>query len=212
MSYFDKWLKSDSASSAEVPSEEARHVVGETSAQATTSNTPITASVVEAQNITCLESSCAVLAVPEASITDAGNEALPGAAEGFTRTSEKVNLWETKIQKTVPPSKLVWAPFFRFRNQYFCARLCDNTEAESAMHIPAPILPTECVVEFIYAPKTRALDTQLLKVLKSKVIPYYGKGERDALTAEELQTWEAGLLNKMRKVSHTLWYLGVDRS
>jgi hypothetical protein len=202
MSYFDKWLrKPDAAASTKVSTEEAEHVVGERCALPTTSHTPTkTASVVKQDN-SCLGSSCAVSAVPEALIIDAGNEPLTAAAEEFIRSSEKVGLWETKIQKTVPPSKLVWAPFYRFRNQCFCARLCDNIEGERSTHIAAPILDTECVVEFIYAPKTRALDTRLLKVHKSKVVPYYGKGDRDALTAEQLKMWDAGYTTKMHKVS-----------
>jgi hypothetical protein len=202
MSYFDKWLKKpDAAAFTEVSTEEAEHVVGERCALPTTSRTPTkTASVAKQDNI-CLGSSCAVSAVPEALIIDAGNEPLTATAEEFIRSSEKVGLWETKIQKTVPPSKLVWAPFYRFRNQCFCARLCDNIEGERSTHIAAPILDTECVVEFIYAPKTRALDTRLLKVHKSKVVPYYGKGDRDALTAEQLKMWDAGYTTKMHKVS-----------
>lgn len=113
-------------------------------------------------------------------------------------TDEPVSLWETKILKTVLPSKLVWAPFYRFGNQRFCARICDNDEIERDLYIQTPILDSEVVVEFIRVPTTKRMDTRLLKVEKNKILPYYGKIEADEATC--LTHWNVNLLKKMHKV------------
>lgn len=113
-------------------------------------------------------------------------------------SDEPVTLWETKIRKSVLPCKLVWAPFYRFKGQRFCARICENDEIERDLYIQTPILDHEIVVEFIRAPKTKRLDTKLLKVEKNKLLPYYGKlDNNDAVEADH---WNEGLVEKMHKV------------
>lgn len=123
--------------------------------------------------------------------------------EEFERTAERVSLWKTKIQKNgVLPSKMVWAPYYRFRNQYFCARLCEISELDHFYQavVQQPIRENEAVVEFISAPTTMAMDNQLVKAYKDKLIPYYGKGNPDSLGADALQSWDEGYTKKMHKV------------
>jgi hypothetical protein len=120
--------------------------------------------------------------------------------EEFCRDANKVNLWDTKIKKTVLPEKLVWAPNYRFRDQLFCARICENDEIERDLYIQLPVLPEECVVELICVPKTKAEDTRLIKVRRSKIVPFYGKN--DPTAAEQPKTeWNEKLVEKMKKVS-----------
>lgn len=107
-------------------------------------------------------------------------------------------LWETKILKTVLPDKLVWAPLYRFRNQLFCARLCESDEINRDLYIKTPLQEGECVVEMICAPKTKAMDTKLLVVPTDKIIPYYGKGIN--INEVDRAKWSELHLKKLRAV------------
>lgn len=108
-------------------------------------------------------------------------------------------LWDTKIQKTVMPNKMVWAPLYRFRDQLFCARLCETDEINRDLYIKTPLKEGECVVEMIRAPKTKAMDTKLLVVRKEKVIPYYGKGTN--VDEIDKTKWSEMHLKKLKAVS-----------
>lgn len=118
-----------------------------------------------------------------------------------------ISLWETKVRKTVLPNQLVWAPFYRFGGKPFCARVCENDEVERDLYIKTPLGKDEIVVEFLRSPKTKALNTRLITVNESKLIPFYGK-VKDNEEANETE-WNAGYMNKMLTVSFASVYMFI---
>ena len=118
-----------------------------------------------------------------------------------TRKGGKIELWETKVKKTVHSHKLVWAPYYLCHNKLFCARLCEKDEAERCLFIPIPILEQECVVEFICCPKTKARDSQLLKVHKNKLVPFYGNKSTSDADNTPKDKWNESLMKKLQVVS-----------
>ncbi len=132
------------------------------------------------------------------------------AKKGIERdTNGHIPLWETKISKTVMPHKLVWAPLYRFRNQLFCARLCESDEINRDLYIKTPLSEGECVVEMIRAPRTKAMDTKLLVVEKDKVIPYYGKATTNVDGIDKTK-WSEHHINKLKTVSSTTFNVCQD--
>ena len=183
--YFDKFLKSTST--------------------VTSTTTPIKCTNV-GLNLTNQELSNAT---PDPSIL---NTSLPGSPVpckesteleskdiAFIRNFDKISLWNTRILKTVVPTRMVWAPYYRFRNKMFCARLCENDEIERDPYIKTPLSDGECVVEFICAPKTEKEDTKLLKVYKKDVIPFYGKSMKCS-SEDSSPAWCPKLVDKMHQV------------
>ncbi len=122
--------------------------------------------------------------------------ASPTGSIATNKEKNDIELFQTEIFP-VETKDLVWAPFYRFHNALFPARLCSIEEAVGERSIPERIEQDCVVVEFFKQVKYKD-SSRLLLIEKAKIIPYYKKTNKD--TSDDLTRWNEGNFKTVKKV------------
>jgi len=109
------------------------------------------------------------------------------------------------LDTVVVPTKLdnlVWAPYYRFSNKLFCARICDNSEASLEGSITLWPIPDDKAVVEIFCQEKLSNTARLLLVENQKLVPFWAENKNDEkrkYPKEELNRWNMKRLDGMRK-------------
>lgn len=122
----------------------------------------------------------------------------PSASKGTPSSKGPLQFTENKLIK-VDPSELVWAPFYRFGDKLFPARLSRQEELVFDPSVPVTLDDNVVIVEFFSQVKSSRTCLRAT-VIANKVLPYWANRLDDDESSADKTCWNAIRLKAMRKV------------
>lgn len=122
----------------------------------------------------------------------------PSASKGTPSSKGPLQFTENKLIK-VDPSELVWAPFYRFGDKLFPARLSRQEELVFDPSVPVTLEDNVVIVEFFSQVKSSRTCLRAT-VIASKVLPYWANRSDDDERSADKTCWNANRLKALRKV------------
>lgn len=125
-------------------------------------------------------------------------------------STHQVELYETKVRDNIFPDDLVWAPYYRYGDKLFPARLCANNEVRFEPWVKKWPLPIDEAVVEIFCQEKSAESTQLIIVKQNKLLPFWKRDHKDLKSSYEgAPEWNEYRLNHVHVV-RTKASLGSD--